>query len=1350
MKNTHSIFRLNMLAGRLGTNLARSLILALGLSTLADRATIDPTRTQIAMPLSAAPTIDGVIDTAEWNRAGGFASDFWRVRINPDLADGILGGVMGGGTVPADDDDLSFTIYAGYDSQNLYVAVRVRDSILQEDTAAADSGNQNTWMDDSVEVFVDGDNSNAARWAAGQIGGQYVISVNNAYREAEAGNPGYGEAAAWFARTTRTDTGYDAEFRISLATLGNPRPGDIIGFTVAVNDDDDGGDNERQVVWVGTAHAPVSYGNLRINGLSYTAPAANPVVIDGTINPTEYPGAAEITVNTANAIYDLTSGDDTWEVTDHGFTARVVHDAEAIYVAVNVTDNQIVTDTAAAGSEDGNTWEDDSVEIFFDPNNSKNTGRGTEQFEGQYVFTANGAWRDNEANNPTFGANGDWFAATTRTATGFAIEFKVKKSALLNPENGASIGFHIAVNDDDGGTPAPKTQYGWSGYAHAEFTYGTLTLGGATAPVNVLPNIAIAAPANSANFDAPATISVTADASDADGTVSKVEFFAGTNLIGTATASPYSINWSNVPAGFYSLTAKATDNSGGTRTSAAVSIGVIPAGANKFVLVDAFETAALAPLNGQNGWTAANTTVIADPTRSTNHVASFEGAGGASLSALIPEGRTGTMFFRAYSVSDTTAIDWCAGLSDVPAAGPSRTHPDFEAQICVAGTQTLNTLKVRDGSANANVDVEEFLPRTWYKIWLVVDNAIDQVEVYMQGGNLAEPTKVVWDDFGFSSFVFRNSGLAPVANDLVKFLVLTTTAHTGQFLLDDLYLDQFGKNLNDPVGSLAVLPTVAITSPAAGAAFTTPTNITITADASRTGGSISKVEFFAGTNLIGSDTSAPFSITWNNVAAGGYRLTAKATDNQGSSQISAPVSITVTQSAAAGFQLVEDFQSIPTGDLNGQRGWTATLARVKADPENASNQVASFEGAADGAAHRPVLVPEGSTATLFFRFRAEVDDPNLRDWWAGLSDVQVSGIGAFGDFETQVGLTGNFAPLRVRDGVIANNVDVDEFLPRTWYKIWTVIDNAADTYEVYVQGGSRTQQTQVDLDSTGATSFVFRNSGAATAANDLVRFLVKSGSGARPGPVLLDDIYLATGKLLTDPSSSPVPQLRITGITRDLASGNFTLQWQGGEPQFQVEKAATITGQFQPLGTVQAGRTFTDAGVLRSTAAGFYRVRQVSGGAGDCTTAAAGAGFLNTAFAKQTGSFTVQFDATPAAAPIDSVIGLSSGSKTAFNGFAVLARFNVDGRIDARNAGAYTAANVIPYSANVKYSFRIVINVPAHTYSVYVTPAGGTEQTVGTDFAFRTEQNTVTELNNWAVTVASTTGSTTVCNFRLQ
>jgi hypothetical protein len=173
--------------------------------------------------------------------------------------------------------------------------------------------------------------------------------------------------------------------------------------------------------------------------------------------------------------------------------------------------------------------------------------------------------------------------------------------------------------------------------------------------------------------------------------------------------------------------------------------------------------------------------------------------------------------------------------------------------------------------------------------------------------------------------------------------------------------------------------------------------------------------------------------------------------------------------------------------------------------------------------------------------------------------------------------------------------------------------------------------------------------------------------------------------------------------------------------------------------------------VLKTNAQSFYRVRQGTGPApANCKTANAGGGFVNTSFTTQTDTFTVRFDATPAIAPIDCVMALSSGSQTAFTGFACLARFNPDGNIDARNGGGYMADNVIPYSAEVKYSFRMVVNIPAHTYSIFVTAPGEAEQVVGTDFAFRTEQAEVAELNNWAVTVASTTGAATVCDFRVE
>jgi len=146
-----------------------------------------------------------------------------------------------------------------------------------------------------------------------------------------------------------------------------------------------------------------------------------------------------------------------------------------------------------------------------------------------------------------------------------------------------------------------------------------------------------------------------------------------------------------------------------------------------------------------------------------------------------------------------------------------------------------------------------------------------------------------------------------------------------------------------------------------------------------------------------------------------------------------------------------------------------------------------------------------------------------------------------------------------------------------------------------------------------------------------------------------------------------------------------------------------------------------------------------------CVTTTANGPWQNTVFANQTGTFTATYDATPSASGINAVIGLSNGVQSAYTGFAVITRFNPSGAIDARSGGAYTASSTIPYSGGVKYHFRVAVNVTTHTYAAYVTAQGGTEQTIGTNLAFRTEQNTVTQLN-W-VGAFSEAGSESVCSF---
>ncbi|HXU06142.1 MAG TPA: galactose oxidase-like domain-containing protein, partial [Polyangia bacterium] len=89
-----------------------------------------------------------------------------------------------------------------------------------------------------------------------------------------------------------------------------------------------------------------------------------------------------------------------------------------------------------------------------------------------------------------------------------------------------------------------------------------------------LPTVTLTQPANGATFTAPATIDLAANASDTDGSVTKVEFFNGQTKLGEDTTAPYTFTWSDVGAGSYSLTARATDDLGGATTSLASGITV--------------------------------------------------------------------------------------------------------------------------------------------------------------------------------------------------------------------------------------------------------------------------------------------------------------------------------------------------------------------------------------------------------------------------------------------------------------------------------------------------------------------------------------------------------------------------------------------------------------------------------------------------------------------------------------------------------------------------------------------------------------------------------------------------------
>ena len=110
-----------------------------------------------------------------------------------------------------------------------------------------------------------------------------------------------------------------------------------------------------------------------------------------------------------------------------------------------------------------------------------------------------------------------------------------------------------------------------------DVTLDSLTITPAGSSSNQPPQAAITSPADGSSFTAGKDIVVTAAASDADGTIARVDFFAGSTPIGSRTSSPYSVTWPAVPAGTYTLKAVAVDNDGASTSSSTVSIRVDPA-----------------------------------------------------------------------------------------------------------------------------------------------------------------------------------------------------------------------------------------------------------------------------------------------------------------------------------------------------------------------------------------------------------------------------------------------------------------------------------------------------------------------------------------------------------------------------------------------------------------------------------------------------------------------------------------------------------------------------------------------------------------------------------------------------
>lgn len=190
------------------------------------------------------------------------------------------------------------------------------------------------------------------------------------------------------------------------------------------------------------------------------APYRSGIVLDGDLD--DWDGIPFITVTPATGIFDpAASRTDSPE--DISFRFAVCHDDEALYVAVEVTDDIICVDSCPAGSISCPAWNADAIEVFIDGNHSHapdaRVADGSElAFGGEFALVANGAANSDYSGYPrTFGRRDAWQGATNWAAVQkgeklvryeFRITWKMMGGKV---RSGDTIGFNISAQDSDGG-----------------------------------------------------------------------------------------------------------------------------------------------------------------------------------------------------------------------------------------------------------------------------------------------------------------------------------------------------------------------------------------------------------------------------------------------------------------------------------------------------------------------------------------------------------------------------------------------------------------------------------------------------------------------------------------------------------------------------------------------------------------------------------------------------------------------------------------------------------------------------------------------------------------------------------
>lgn len=412
--------------------------------------------------------------------------------------------------------------------------------------------------------------------------------------------------------------------------------------------------------------------------------------------------------------------------------------------------------------------------------------------------------------------------------------------------------------------------------------------------------VVISSPTNNLLLAAPANVPLVATVPGPE-PVTNVAFFAGTALLGQLTNSPYTLLWSNVPPGAYTLTAVAVDNVGSRSTSSPVSLSVVAALASQWTAYNDHNrgsgtapnvstySLSTAGINVGGPLTNFDTGQLLSPDQLGVVIAAAGTISGNSGASTAPD--PGTPADQLF----TGKMDW-AGSSLYFGSGAAASSS--EVQI----TFTNLTAGRHYGFRGTAVRGATYTGR-----WTIATlaGASSATPAHSQGSGspgiitngwapygsmLAPGTQAAWNcGINLCGDVVGWDDIVPVGNSFSvicsNYLAVASTGPSGPlentycYALNAFRLEEFA----------AGGPLVQITTPKNNALVVLPTNVVVSAVASGFGGPVTNVAFYGGTTKLADAPHSPFSFAWANLTPGTYTLRAVAMDNTGLSVTSAAV-----------------------------------------------------------------------------------------------------------------------------------------------------------------------------------------------------------------------------------------------------------------------------------------------------------------------------------------------------------------------------------------------------------------------------------------------------------------------------